>query len=88
MYKQVGWDESIAGEKRNRVSIWEIEPITAPFFLCPTPPIFGSKRPRLPGMLGEQVDLEMRDTPLKINLELHTHVETDDLTLSCFSSSR
>lgn len=47
---QVGWDESTAGEKRNRVSIWEIEPVTAPFFICPTPPFFRSKRPRLPGM--------------------------------------
>ncbi|GER36146.1 auxin response factor [Striga asiatica] len=47
---QVGWDESTAGEKRNRVSIWEIEPVTAPFFICPTPPLFRSKRPRIPGM--------------------------------------
>ncbi|EEF42609.1 auxin response factor 19 [Ricinus communis] len=46
---QVGWDESTAGEKRNRVSIWEIEPVTAPFFICP-PPFFRSKRPRQPGM--------------------------------------
>ncbi|XP_047176502.1 auxin response factor 19-like [Vigna umbellata] len=46
---QVGWDESTAGEKRSRVSIWEIEPVTAPFFLCP-PPFFRSKRPRQPGM--------------------------------------
>ncbi|KAK6126639.1 hypothetical protein DH2020_039615 [Rehmannia glutinosa] len=47
---QVGWDESTAGERRNRVSIWEIEPVTAPFFICPTPPLFRSKRPRIPGM--------------------------------------
>ncbi|KAL6507712.1 hypothetical protein OROGR_023907 [Orobanche gracilis] len=47
---QFGWDESTAGERRNRVSIWEIEPITAPFFICPTPPFFRSKRPRQPGM--------------------------------------
>ncbi|KAH6779238.1 auxin response factor 19 [Perilla frutescens var. hirtella] len=47
---QVGWDESTAGEKRNRVSIWEIEPVTAPFFICPTPPFFRSKRPRQIGM--------------------------------------
>ncbi|KAG9449317.1 hypothetical protein H6P81_009282 [Aristolochia fimbriata] len=46
---QVGWDESTAGERRNRVSIWEIEPVAAPFFICP-PPIFRPKRPRLPGM--------------------------------------
>ncbi|CAI9780302.1 unnamed protein product [Fraxinus pennsylvanica] len=47
---QVGWDESTAGERRNRVSIWEIEPVTAPFFICPTTPFFRSKRPRQPGM--------------------------------------
>ncbi|KAK2972590.1 hypothetical protein RJ640_007762 [Escallonia rubra] len=47
---QVGWDESTAGERRNRVSVWEIEPVTAPFFICPTPPFFRSKRPRQPGM--------------------------------------
>ncbi|KAH9805570.1 auxin response factor 19 [Citrus sinensis] len=46
---QVGWDESTAGEKRNRVSIWEIEPVTAPFFICP-PPFFRSKHSRQAGM--------------------------------------
>ncbi|KAK4483741.1 hypothetical protein RD792_010943 [Penstemon davidsonii] len=51
---QVGWDESTAGERRNRVSIWEIEPVTAPFFMCPTPPFFRSKRPRQPGMPGNR----------------------------------
>ncbi|XP_057501053.1 auxin response factor 19-like isoform X2 [Actinidia eriantha] len=56
---QVGWDESTAGERRNRVSIWEIEPVTAPFFICPTPPFFRSKRPRQPGMPdGEFSDLD------------------------------
>ncbi|KAJ1698213.1 hypothetical protein LUZ63_006725 [Rhynchospora breviuscula] len=42
---QVGWDESAAGERRNRVSIWEIEPVAAPFFICP-PPFFSTKRAR------------------------------------------
>ncbi|KAL6888521.1 hypothetical protein ACP4OV_009547 [Aristida adscensionis] len=42
---QVGWDESATGERRNRVSMWEIEPIAAPFFICPQP-FFGVKRPR------------------------------------------
>ncbi|KAK1275673.1 Auxin response factor 19 [Acorus gramineus] len=46
---QVGWDESAAGERRNKVSIWEIEPIAAPFFIYP-PPMLRSKRPRQPGM--------------------------------------
>ncbi|XVE79927.1 hypothetical protein DITRI_Ditri14bG0096400 [Diplodiscus trichospermus] len=55
---QVGWDESTAGDRRNRVSIWEIEPVTAPFFICP-PPFFRSKRPRQPGMPDdESSDLE------------------------------
>ncbi|KAF5199558.1 Auxin response factor [Thalictrum thalictroides] len=55
---QVGWDESTAGERRNRVSIWEIEPVAAPFFICP-PPFFRSKRPRQPGMPDdESADLE------------------------------
>ncbi|KAI3496312.1 hypothetical protein L1887_38669 [Cichorium endivia] len=47
---QVGWDESTGGERRTRVSVWEIEPVTAPFFICPTPPFYRPKRPRLPGM--------------------------------------
>ncbi|KAL1568142.1 auxin response factor 19-like isoform X1 [Salvia divinorum] len=47
---QVGWDESTAGERRSRVSIWEIEPITAPFFICPTPPFLRTKFSRQPGM--------------------------------------
>ncbi|PSR85224.1 Auxin response factor like [Actinidia chinensis var. chinensis] len=51
---QVGWDESTAGERRSRVSVWEIEPVTAPFFICPTPPFFGSKRPRQPGMPDDE----------------------------------
>ncbi|KAK9078938.1 hypothetical protein SSX86_002997 [Deinandra increscens subsp. villosa] len=56
---QVGWDEATAGERRNRVSIWEIEPITAPFFICPTPPFYQTKRPRPQGMLGdESADLD------------------------------
>lgn len=50
---QVGWDESTAGERRNRVSIWEIEPVQAPFFICP-PPFFRSKRPRQPGMPDDE----------------------------------
>ncbi|XP_057980664.1 auxin response factor 19-like isoform X2 [Malania oleifera] len=50
---QVGWDESTAGERRNRVSIWEIEPVTAPFFFCP-PPFIRPKRPRQPGMPDDE----------------------------------
>ncbi|XP_039051309.1 auxin response factor 19-like [Hibiscus syriacus] len=50
---QVGWDESTAEERHNRASIWEIEPITAPFFICP-PPFFRSKRLRQPGMPDDE----------------------------------
>ncbi|KAF8389482.1 hypothetical protein HHK36_026177 [Tetracentron sinense] len=48
---QVGWDESTAGEMRNRVSIWEIESAAAPFFIFPSP-FFRSKRQRQLGMPG------------------------------------
>ncbi|XP_021981467.1 auxin response factor 19 isoform X1 [Helianthus annuus] len=51
---QVGWDESTGGERRTRVSVWEIEPVTAPFFICPTPPFYRPKRPRQPGMLDDE----------------------------------
>ncbi|XP_031475214.1 auxin response factor 19-like isoform X1 [Nymphaea colorata] len=54
---QVAWDESAAGERRTRVSIWEIEPVAAPFFICP-PPFFRSKRPRQPGMPDDESDME------------------------------
>ncbi|XP_075489405.1 auxin response factor 19-like isoform X1 [Primulina tabacum] len=52
---QVGWDESTVGERRNRVSIWEIEPVTAPFFICPRPPLIHSKRPRQPGVADDDI---------------------------------
>ncbi|XAR47977.1 hypothetical protein NMG60_11030637 [Bertholletia excelsa] len=54
---QVGWDESTAGERRNRVSIWEIEPVTAPFFICPAP-FFRAKCPQQPGMPDDDCDME------------------------------
>lgn len=43
---QVGWDESTAGERQQRVSLWEIEPLTTPFLLCPPPFAMRAKRPR------------------------------------------
>ncbi|THU58023.1 hypothetical protein C4D60_Mb03t09750 [Musa balbisiana] len=46
---QVGWDESTATERRTRVSIWEIEPLATPFYLCP-PPFFGRNFPEAPGV--------------------------------------
>ncbi|KAK3438635.1 hypothetical protein EUGRSUZ_C03293 [Eucalyptus grandis] len=44
---QVGWDESTAGERPSRVSMWEIEPVVTPFYICP-PPFFRPKFPRQP----------------------------------------
>ncbi|RZB91038.1 Auxin response factor 19 [Glycine soja] len=46
---QVGWDESTAGERPSRVSIWDIEPVVTPFYICP-PPFFRPKFPKQPGM--------------------------------------
>ncbi|KAJ0981092.1 hypothetical protein J5N97_009347 [Dioscorea zingiberensis] len=49
---QVGWDESTAGERRTRVSIWEIEPVATPFYICP-PPFLRPKFFKPPGMPDE-----------------------------------
>nr|GEY43968.1 auxin response factor 19 [Tanacetum cinerariifolium] len=54
---QVGWDESAAGERPSRVSIWEIEPVVTPFYMCP-PPFFRQKFPQQPGMLLDDSELE------------------------------
>ncbi|KAG0605997.1 hypothetical protein M758_9G104900 [Ceratodon purpureus] len=53
---KVGWDESTAGERQRRVSLWEIEPLTTPFLICPPPLALRSKRAR--GMHGEEEDVE------------------------------
>ncbi|CAM8931581.1 unnamed protein product [Rhodiola kirilowii] len=50
---QVGWDEANTGEKFHRVSVWDIEPVTAPFFICP-PPFIRPKRPRQIGMPDDE----------------------------------
>ncbi|XP_022965393.1 auxin response factor 19-like isoform X1 [Cucurbita maxima] len=77
---QVGWDESAAGERPNRVSIWEVEPVVTPFYICP-PPFFRPKFPKQPGMPDDESDIEnafkrampwfgddfgMKDTPSSI----------------------
>ncbi|WOH12068.1 hypothetical protein DCAR_0831567 [Daucus carota subsp. sativus] len=41
---KVGWDESTAGERQPRVSLWEIEPLTT-FPMYPSPFPFRLKRP-------------------------------------------
>ncbi|KAE8707951.1 Auxin response factor 25 [Hibiscus syriacus] len=45
----VGWDESTAGERQPRVSLWEIEPLTS-FPMYPSPFPLRLKRPWLPGL--------------------------------------
>ncbi|XWS26561.1 hypothetical protein CRYUN_Cryun26dG0041100 [Craigia yunnanensis] len=54
---QVGWDESTAGERPSRVSIWEIEPVVTPFYICP-PPFFRPRFPKQPGMPDDESDVE------------------------------
>nr|KYP36508.1 Auxin response factor 19 [Cajanus cajan] len=54
---QVGWDESTAGERPSRVSIWDIEPVVTPFYICP-PPFFRPKFPKQPGMPDDESDIE------------------------------
>ncbi|KAE9601575.1 putative transcription factor ARF family [Lupinus albus] len=54
---QVGWDESTAGERPSRVSLWEIEPVVSPFYICP-PQFLRSKFPRQPGMPDDDSDIE------------------------------
>ncbi|KAG8077002.1 hypothetical protein GUJ93_ZPchr0006g45750 [Zizania palustris] len=54
---QVGWDESTASERRTRVSIWEIEPVATPFYICP-PQFFRPKLPKQPGMPDDENEVE------------------------------
>jgi Auxin response factor len=46
---KVGWDESTAGERQPRVSLWEIEPLTT-FPMYPTAFPLRLKRPWPPGL--------------------------------------
>eukprot|EP00250_Pteridium_aquilinum_P014786 c22197_g2_i1 orf=361-3315(-) len=56
---EVGWDESSAGERPHRVSLWEIEPVSTPFLICPPPFAMRPKRPWQPGgMFGDEDDME------------------------------
>ncbi|CAN1291081.1 Auxin response factor 19 [Linum perenne] len=55
---QVRWDESTAGERPSRVSIWDIEPVVTPFYICP-PPFFRPRFPKQPGMpADDESDIE------------------------------
>uniref|UniRef100_A0A453SWW1 Auxin response factor n=1 Tax=Aegilops tauschii subsp. strangulata TaxID=200361 RepID=A0A453SWW1_AEGTS len=53
---KVGWDESTAGERQPRVSLWEIEPLTT-FPMYPTPFPLRLKRPWPTGLRGKDDDL-------------------------------
>ncbi|KAE9603083.1 hypothetical protein Lal_00042383 [Lupinus albus] len=46
---KVGWDESTAGERQPRVSLWEVEPLTT-FPMYPSPFPLRFKRPWPPGL--------------------------------------
>ncbi|KAK6152057.1 hypothetical protein DH2020_014692 [Rehmannia glutinosa] len=54
---QVGWDESTAGERPTRVSIWEIEPVITPFYMCP-PSFFRPKFTKHPGFPDNDSEIE------------------------------
>ncbi|KAF4357484.1 hypothetical protein F8388_002382 [Cannabis sativa] len=54
---QVGWDESTAGERPSRVSLWEVEPVVTPFYICP-PPFFRPKFLKQPGMPDDESEME------------------------------
>ncbi|XP_039051131.1 auxin response factor 7-like isoform X2 [Hibiscus syriacus] len=54
---QVGWDESTAGERPSRVSIWDIEPVITPFYICP-PPFFMPRFPKQSGTPDDESDME------------------------------
>ncbi|KAJ8753405.1 hypothetical protein K2173_019804 [Erythroxylum novogranatense] len=62
---KVGWDESTAGERQPRVSLWEIEPLTT-FPMYPSPFPLRLKRPwpsGLPPFHGQDGDLSI-NSPL------------------------
>ncbi|CAN1351944.1 Auxin response factor 6 [Linum perenne] len=64
---KVGWDESTAGERQPRVSLWEIEPLTT-FPMYPTPFPMRLKRPWPSGM--PSYVLGLKDSDLSINSQL------------------
>ncbi|CAD5332278.1 unnamed protein product [Arabidopsis thaliana] len=54
---QIGWDESAAGDRPSRVSVWDIEPVLTPFYICP-PPFFRPRFSGQPGMPDDETDME------------------------------
>ncbi|KAG6691956.1 hypothetical protein I3843_10G085500 [Carya illinoinensis] len=63
---KVGWDESTAGDRQPRVSLWEIEPLTT-FPMYPSPFPLRLKRPWQPGFPSFH---GMKDDDLGINSPL------------------
>ncbi|KAK1369001.1 Auxin response factor [Heracleum sosnowskyi] len=63
---KVGWDESTAGERQPRVSLWEIEPLTT-FPMYPSPFPLRLKRPWPPGLPSFN---GMKDDELGMNYPL------------------
>ncbi|KAL6282693.1 hypothetical protein ACE6H2_013622 [Prunus campanulata] len=63
---KVGWDESTAGERQPRVSLWEIEPLTT-FPMYPSPFPLRLKRPWPPGLPSFH---GIRDDDLGMNSQL------------------
>ncbi|KAL1833990.1 hypothetical protein ACET3Z_003641 [Daucus carota] len=63
---KVGWDESTAGERQPRVSLWEIEPLTT-FPMYPSPFPLRLKRPWPPGLPSFN---GMKDDELALNYPL------------------
>ncbi|XP_061370057.1 auxin response factor 6-like [Gastrolobium bilobum] len=70
---KVGWDESTAGERQPRVSLWEIEPLTT-FPMYPSPFPLRLKRPWPPGLPSFH---GMKDDDFGINSPLLWLRDTD-----------
>ncbi|CAN1850795.1 Auxin response factor 6 [Linum perenne] len=69
---KVGWDESTAGERQPRVSLWEIEPLTT-FPMYPSPFPMRLKRPWPSGMPSSNSDAllsGLKNNDLSINSQL------------------
>ncbi|RRT55205.1 hypothetical protein B296_00034430, partial [Ensete ventricosum] len=65
---KVGWDESTAGEKQPRVSLWEIEPLTT-FPMYPSSFPLGPKRPwptGLPFFHGGNDDISLNSPLMRL----------------------
>lgn len=87
---QVGWDESTAGERQPRVSLWEIEPLTT-FPMYPSPFPLRLKRPwpsGLPSFPGTtrffllSYDTRAVRPEILISRLLYLGMKTDDMGLN------